>query len=437
MQVHLENLSTLARKMVVQVPGEEVDTKVMRRLREISKTIKLPGFRPGKVPFSIIEQKFAQASRQEVVEATIKETLPDALKEQSLSPVLSPVLTDVKSEPGVALEYAVTFEVFPQIELQPIERILIEKPVASVTDDVVEVTIQKIRKAHADWVPVSRPANEGDKLKISFKGSVNGQERSELTATDALIEIGSGVYFADFEKALIGLETGSERDFSVTFPEKHPNQDFAGKQGDFHVTVHQVQTAKLPGLDAGFYKKIELTDGTPEKLKEEVGKQLESELQNKIKQRIKEQMMREVLRLHPIGLPEGLVARELHRLEHRRLPKHEHDARGECKTTALPETLREQLKERAKENVTLSLVFSELIKLYQIEVSQERVRVQVDNFASGFGERADAIKKMIYENKVRLEEIKATLLEELVIEKILEKATLTEKRYSYEELVTL
>lgn len=437
MQVHLENLGTLARKMVVQVPCEQIDTKVVRRLREMSKTIKLPGFRQGKVPFSIIEQKFAQLARSEVVEATIKETLPGVLKEQSLSPVLTPILTDVKSEPGSVLEYAVTFEVFPQIELQPLEQISIEKPIASVTDELIEATIQKIRKAHAGWVEVSREAKEGDKLVVSFKGEVNGQERLELAATNAMVEIGGGVYFSGFESALIGLEKGSEKSFSVTFPGAHPNQDFAGKKGDFHVTVHQVLGAKLPELDADFYKKIELPEGTVEKLKEEVGKQLESELQNKIKQRIKEQIMGEVLRLHPIDLPEGLVARELYQLEHKRLPKHEHGARGECKSAALPNALREQLKERAKENITLSLFFSEIIKRNQIKVPPERVKVQVENFASGFGERADKIIKMIYENGARLEEIKASLLEELVIEKILERATITEKRYSYEELVTL
>lgn len=436
MQIQIENLGQLARKMTVHVPSEQIDGKVTNRLRELSRTVKLHGFRPGKVPFPIIEQKFALPARQEVVETTIKETLPNALKEHALSPVSPPVLTDLKSEQGAALEYIVTFEVFPKIELQPLEKISIEKPLASVTDAALEATIQKIRKAQAEWNEASRPTREGDKAVISFKGSLNGQVREELTAKEATVEIGSGDYFADFEQALIGLEKGAEKDFSVIFPEKHSHQDFAGKQGDFHVTVHQVLEAKLPEFDADFYKKIELEDGTPEKLKAEVSKQLEDELQQKIKQRIKDQMMREVLKLHPLELPAELLARELHRLEHQHLPKHEHGKQeGECKTEALPEALRARLKQQAKENVALSLIFREIIKEHQIEVPSERVDATIDRYAQTFGQYADQIKKMVYEDKNRLGEMESHVLEELIVEKILEKATITEKQYSYDEVM--
>lgn len=385
MQVQVEKTGSLGRKMMVQVAAPEMDAKVMRRLREIGKTASLRGFRPGKVPFPILEQKFGLPARQEVVEATIKETLPDALNTQSLFPVAPPVLTDVQSAPGTALEYAVTFEIFPPVDLQLLEQISIEKPVASVPNSVVETTIQKLRKAHADWHEVDRKALMGDRVRMSFTGACEDQEHAALQAKEVTVEIGTGIYLPLFEEALIGLSAEDEKDFSITFPEKHPNQDFAGKQGDFHVKVHQVLEAMLPD-DETFYKKIELVDGTPEKLRLEVAKQLDNELTDRINQRVKEQLMYALPKHYALDLPEGLLARELQRLE-----------------KILPEMDRNQQEQKAKENVMLSLIFGEVIKTHKLEVSSE-------------------------------EEVKTYVLEALVMNKILEKVTVLEKQSSYEEI---
>ncbi len=311
MQVSVEPVSGLKRKMTIQVPAERIDQEVDKRLQSMKGRVRIDGFRPGKVPLKVIRQRYGRDVFHEVAGEVMQASFYEAVAKEELRPAGAPTIEPRSLEPGKPLEYEATFEVYPEIEPASLEGIEITRPVAEVTDADVDKMLDNLRRQRMGWQEVDRPAQEGDQITVDFEGFVDGEPLEGGKAENMPIVVGGGRLIPSLEEQLAGLEPGEEKTLQVTFPDDYHVEDLAGKAAEFRIRVHKVEEPALPELDDEFARQFGIEEGGIDKLREEVRANMERELRQAIQKDLKTQVMDALLERNEVEVPEALVAEEI------------------------------------------------------------------------------------------------------------------------------
>ncbi len=437
METKLENLSNLERKVTVTVPADEVTSKVKSKLKEIAAKVKIPGFRPGKVPFNIIENNYAESAHADVLEKILQETYPEVLEKEKLNPAGMPNIKFVSSKPNEPFEYTATFEVYPEIKLAAFEEAEVEKQVAEIADSDVDEMLGKMRKSHATWREVaedSYKAKAGDRLTIDFTTKPCDAANDVEPKTEAGVKfvLGDGTMWVDFEQPLHDVSVGEEKKYILQMPATHMDKTIAGKRSEFNVKVHKIHEPILPELNDEFAAKMNIAEGGIAKLKEEVRAHMERELELTLKDLFKQAVLNKVLELNPIEVPKTLVEDELRRAAEdwqRRIKA----ARGTLENA--PAFPRSEFEPQAKRNVALGLLMSTLVKEHNIAVAHQEVRKKIEELIGAYYEDNEEVLNKVLSDQKRLTEIELLLLEEKLIEHLSKQIKPVEKKISYKDIV--
>ena len=422
MQVSVETTSGLGRRMTVQIPAEQIDQKVESKLQQLARSVRLDGFRPGKVPLSVVKKRYESQVRSETAGELIASSYEQALQQQNLRPAGEPDIEQTRNQPGQALEYVVTFEVYPDVEPPEIADITIERPVAEVTSADVDNMLEKLRKQRVTWTRVERSAAEGDRLEIDFQGTIDGQPFSGNSASNVPLELGSGAMIPGFEEQLTGSSAGDRKTIEVTFPADYASKEVAGKTAQFDVSVNAVAEAVLPELDDAFAKTFGVGDGGLDKLREEVRRNMHRELDAAVKSRVKQQVFESLLAKADIDVPAALIDQEVEALI-----KKEGDG-------ADAGADRSRYEQEAKRRICLGLLIAELIKRHQLQVDPERVRETIEALAQSY-EKPEEVVQWYYSNQDMLAGIQTLVMEDTVVEWVADQAKTEDKAYTFEELM--
>ncbi len=429
MQVSIENTSVLERRLAVGLPAEQIDNEVLARLQKAAKTARIDGFRPGKVPLTVIRQRFGTSVRQEVVEEIINRSYYDAVTEHNLRPAGRPTIDRVTDVPGQSLEYAAVFEVYPEIVLADFATLTVTKPHAVVTDADVEKTIGMLRQQHATWVDVERAAATGDQVNIDFTGTRDGVQFQGGTGQGMDLILGSGRMIPGFEDAIVGLLAGGDKNVELSFPADYPNAELKGAAVRFAIKVNAVRSQQLPGLDDAFFARFGVSDGGEDKFRSEVRKNMERELTNAINNKLKTRLMNQLYDRHQIPLPKALVANEALALREQTL----NQLGGEqgLDPSILPIDL---FMVRAQRRVAMGLLIVEIVKIANIALDNDRVRAKIEDIAATY-EQPEQVVRYYHHNQQLLASVQSAVLEEQAVEHVLSCVTLSEESVSYEAAV--
>jgi trigger factor len=429
MQVSVESPSKMQRRITVTVPSEQLDAAFDKRIKELSQTKNLKGFRPGSdVAVARVKQLYGNAARQEALSDVIQASLYDAIMETKLNPVGTPQVEPKSLAPGKPLEYTATFEVLPEIEGVIFKTKAIEKQVSKVTEADVERVLDRLREQQVIWNEVTRPAAEKDQVVIDFRGTLDGNAFQGGEAHDYPVVIGSKTMIPGFEDGLIGITTGKEKVLDVTFPDSYFATELAGKQVKFIVTAHKISAPTLPELNEDLIKKFGIATGKVEELKAEIKKNLDREVERITGNKLKSQIFDLLLEQNPLEVPAALIEQEAKRIHDEMHPHHagkEHDHSHQEM---------DQFNDAAKRNVILGLLIGELIKQHDLKPDSNRVQDHINKMAASY-EKPEEVIQWYKGDKRRLAEVEMMILEEQVLEKLLETVTVTDKMLDYSDLI--
>jgi trigger factor len=429
MQVSVETLNDLERRVTVQVPAERVAKEIQDRLVAMSRKVKVAGFRPGKVPLKIMQRMYGNQVRYEAVSELMEHSLRDALVQEKLNPLGGPKIEPKPLEEGQAFEYSATFEVIPEFEPSGFENIKVERPVAEVTEQDVDHMIETLRQQRTIWTAVERPARDGDRVRFDFEGRIDGQDFAGNQAENAQVVLGAKSLLPDFEARLIGLSPGAETEFDLTFLEDYQVKEVAGKTARFQVKLHGVEEAHPPEVDETFAAGFDVKEGGVPALRQALRENMERELREGIQVATKHQVMQGLLEANTVPLPRALIEAEIEQLASQlRFPPGNNDEKIQ--------QLKAQLFEaEARRRVALGLLISKLAANQDIQVDEERVRARLDAFAATHEEPAEVLS--YYEQTPKaLDNVRALVLEDQIVDWVLERAQVTERASTFAEIMT-
>ncbi|MBV34494.1 MAG: trigger factor [Rickettsiales bacterium] len=425
MQVSVEATNGLERKLVIDVPAENIDGAVQKRLQEMTRTVKMNGFRPGKVPFKVVQKRYGNAVRQEVLGEVMQRHYFEAVQKEELTPAGYPQLELIENKDGANLKFSATFEVYPEVEVADLSDLEIEKPTAEVSDEDLSNMMDTLREQRASWVEVKRKAKEGDQVVIDFKGFIDGEAFQGGEAKQFPLEIGAGNMIPGFEDQLVGASADSDIEVKVTFPEDYHVEDLKGKEATFETHVHVVNKKELPTVTE-LAEQLGAEDLAA--LKADVKKNMERELRNAVKARVKGAVMEQLVAKHEFDMPKAMIDQEIDRMR-QEMAQQMNAPKGE--TPDLPANL---FEEQASRRVKLGLVVAEIIKSEALKADEEKVRAQVEDLASVYEEPQEVID-WYYGDPQRLREVESLVLEDSVVDLVLEKAKVTEKAVKFDEML--
>lgn len=431
MQTNLETLSSLERRLSIAVSMQEVNTEVANRLKRLSKTVKIHGFRPGKVPVKIVEQQYGGQVRQEVLGDTIQKSFGEAVQEKKLRVAGLPKI-EVQSgdETTEQFEYTATFEIYPEVELGDLTALSIEKPVVEVGDAEIDKTIEVLRKQRAVFEPVQRAAAAGDQVKMDYRGTIGGEAFDGGTAEGNVVQLGEGRLLPDFENNVIGLSAGESKTFNMTFPDDYHGKEVAGKEAQFEITVQEVLEPRLPEIDAEFAKSLGVGDGNLETMRSEIHANLEREVKRRTISKVKEQVMKALLDSTSVEVPQALVEQEAERLAQQM--KQDLQSRGlNTENVPLPH---DAFNDEAKRRVRLGLIVSEVVAKHGLNAKPEQVKEMVEDQAKAY-EQPDEVRRWYYQSPERLREIESVVLESNLVEWVSSQAKVEDKPTPFDDLM--
>jgi trigger factor len=430
MQTTIETLGQLERRMTMAVPAEEIERQVGERLKRLARTVKMAGFRPGKVPLKIVAQQYGPQVRSEVISDAIEKAFSEAVRGQNLRVAGYPRIEPKQGADAGQLEFSATFEVYPEVALGDIGQAVVERQVLAVGDAEVEKTIEVLRKQRRAFEPIDRAAAEGDRVTIDFTGTIDGVEFQGGKGTDAAFVLGEGRMLPDFEKAVTGVAALGTKKFDLKFPDDYGGKDVAGKTAVFEVVVKKVEAPKLPELDADFARSLGVADGDLAKMRAEVKANVEREVKKRLGDDLKQKVMQALLDHSTLELPKSLVDMELQRLVNG--ARADLEARGlKMENIPLDPTLFEA---QAKRRVALGLIIAELVKSKGLAAKPEQVRALVDEQAASY-EQPDEVVRWFYSQPDRVAEFEALALEQNVVEWVLGQAKVSDKPVAFDELM--
>ena len=432
MQSNLETLSALERRLSVTLPVADIDNEIESRLKRLSRTVKMHGFRPGKVPLKVVAQQYGPQVRQEVLGDAMQKSFGEAVRNQNLRVAGYPRF-DLKPPADGAAEfhYSATFEVYPDVKVGDIGNASIERPHLAVSEAEVDRTIELMRKQRATYEPAQRAARNEDRVTIDFRGSIDGAEFQGSTGNGQQAVLGDGRLVPDFEANVVGVGAGESKTFDVRFPDDYHGREVAGKTARFEMTVREVASPVLPAVDAQFAKGLGVADGDIAKMRAEIRANVEREVKAKLKSNLREQVMQALLDATKMETPKGLLQMEVQRMQEGM--RQELTARGVKVNDDMPLPA-DLFEQRARRRVNLGLIFSELVKTHNLYARPEQVRAMVDEQAQSY-ERPEEVVKWFYAAPERLREIESVATEDNIVAWALGVAKVTDKTMGFEELM--
>jgi len=429
-EVAIEAASALERRIDMTVALAEVDKDVEQRLKQMSRTVKMAGFRPGKVPMKMVAQQYGPQARSEAIGAAVEKAYGEKVREQNLRVAGYPrIEPKADASPGM-LGFTAVFEVYPDIVPGDVTGQAIEKPTLTVTEAEVDKTLEVLRKQRTTYVATDAASAKGDRLVIDFLGRKNGEEFPGGKASDYTVMVGGGMMLPDFEAQLEGIKAGDRKTFDVSFPADYQAAELAGNTVQFEMTVKKVEAARLPEIDAEFAKQLGVADGDVAKMRVEVRANLEREVKKRLQGKVKEQVMEALLKVHPIEVPKALVAMESEQMAE--TARRDMESRGMGMKNIPVEA--SWFTEQATRRVKLGLLLGELVKAKDLHVKPEQVRTIVDEFAETFEDPKEVVR-WYYSQPQRLAEAEALALENNVVDWVLANAKVSEAPIAFDDLI--
>jgi trigger factor len=429
MQVSIETLEGLERRMTVQVPSETVAQAVEKKLNDLRKTVKIDGFRPGKVPLKVVQQKFGGHVRQEVIGDVIESSYHQAITQENVRPAGMPSIESIDSDGKEEMSYTATFEIYPEIDKIILDSIKIEKPIVEITDESLETMIQKLREQRKEWDEVGRAADKGDQVLVNFEGRIDGEVFEGGSGNDMAVEIGAGQMLPEFEAGLKGILAGEEKLVEVNFPEDYHGKDVAGKTAEFTLKATRVSEALLPEIDEALAKSFGVEDGDLDKFRDEIRGNMDKELTQKLKAHMKQIVLAGLLEENEIIVPSALVTDEVKTLKMQAAQRMGQDMEN-FDASSIPDNL---FEEEAGRRVRTGLLIGEVLKSEEISLDQELLESTLTEMAAAY-EQPDQVMEYYRQNKDARTSLEAMVLEDQVVHHILSKAKVTEKETSFEEM---
>ncbi|MDO6612223.1 trigger factor [Shewanella sp. 1_MG-2023] len=427
MQVSVETTQGLERRLTISVPAEQIEKLVKDNLLREAKRAKISGFRPGKVPVSVINQRYGAAIRQDVTGEVMQRNFIEAIMAEKLNPAGAPVFAPGENE-GENFVFVATFEIYPEVELTGLDAIAVEQPQAEVNDADVDTMIETLRKQHATFAVVETAAEEGNKAKMNFVGSVDGEEFEGGKADDFELELGSNRMIPGFEAGVIGHKAGDEFEIEVTFPEDYHAENLKGKAAKFVITLTEVQAAELPEVNDEFASLFGIAEGGLEALKAEIRKNMTRELEQALKANVKEQVIEGLLSANEITIPSALVDGEVNVLRQQAMQ------RFGGQTENMPELPADLFTEQAERRVKVGLLLGEVIKTNELQAEDERVQGLIASMASAYEDPSEVVE-YYNGNKELMQNMRNVALEEQAVEVLLKSAKVTLKDVEFEEFM--
>lgn len=424
MQVSVEAVGTLGRRLTVAVPSEEVEKEYSSRLARLSKQVKMSGFRPGKVPLRIVEAQYGASLMKEVAGDVIQSSLARAIGERGLRPAGGARIENSRFERGKGLEYTAEIELYPELKKLDFRDIRIERPLAAITAEDIEHTIETIRRQRAAWNPVTRPAQNGDRLIIDFVGRLDGKEFDGGSVKGYTLVLGTGTLAEGLERGLVRAKGGDVHTIPVTFPVDYRHAPLAGRLVDFEVKVHEVAEPVPPALDENFVRQLGVADGKLESLKSEIRANLEREAAGRARAVLRARALKALLAANPFEAPKGLLEDETSRM--RQLDQMAHR----------PPAADETYRARARTRVALGLILGEVIRARGLKPDAAKVRARIEEMAAEY-EDPRAFIQWYYEKPGRLAEVEALVMEERVVEELLKEAEVRDEPVGFQDLLGL
>ena len=430
-QTQTSQPSALERRIDMTVAMADIEREVEQRLKKMSRSVKMPGFRPGKVPFKMVAAQYGAQARQEALGAAVEKAFGDKVREQNLKMAGYPRI-EPKTDAGSATEmaFSAVFEVFPEVAVADLSATELEKVTFTVTEAEVQKTLDALRKQRTSFESAGRAAQKEDRVTIDFTGRLDGVEFEGGKGADFPGVVGGGQMLPDFDAALVGLSEGDSKTFDVSFPEGYQAPNLAGKTAQFDIVCKKVEAPKLPEIDAEFAKALGIADGDVEKMLTEVRTNLEREVKKRLETRVKNLVMDALLTATPIEVPKALVDMESQYMAEAAKRDFESRGMGAANMPFDPTWFTEQASRRVK----LGLVLAEVVKAKELKPKPEQVRAVVDDFAATF-EDPQQVVRYYYSQPERLQEAESLATENNVVAWVLSVAKVTEKAIGFDELM--
>lgn len=429
MQVSVQATEGLERRITITVPAEKIDNEVKAQVQQRARTVRMDGFRPGKVPVSLVAKRFGPAIRQDVVMEQIQRHYIEALIQEKINPAGAPRFEAQVDEQGKDLEFVAIIEIYPEVELKDLDKVAVEKPVAEVTDADLEKMLETLQKQHATYEEVERGAENGDKVTFDFLGRVDGEAFEGGKADNFELELGQGRMIPGFEDGMLGLAAGAEKTIEVTFPEDYHAENLKGKVAEFDLVIKAVKAPKLPELNDEFANQFGIGDGGMDALRTEVRKNMERELKGAVKNKVKQQVIKGLLAANnDVPVPSALKQQEIQVLREQAMQRFGGNGKN------MPELPAELFAEQAEERVKVGLLLGQVIRGNELKVDQARVQDMIENTASAYEDPAEVIAYYA-ENAEAKQQIENVVLEDQAIDLVLEKANVTELALSFDEVM--
>lgn len=431
MQATVETISNLERRMTVSVPIKPLEEEMNQRISKLARTVKLQGFRPGKVPLKMVQQQYGAQVRDEVLSNAVERSFSEAVEENKLRVAGFPNIEHKPfGESADHFEYIATFEVFPEVALGDLKKIKIERPVLEVGDADVKKTLDVLVKQRATYEPVKRASKKGDKVNIALKAFIDGQEVESTGEGGLDLILGEGGRVPEFDDAIIGSKAGGSKTFEIAYAADHQPEQLAGKTVSYEVTLNTVAQPKLPEIDADFARSLGVEDGDIEKMRAEIKESLGQEVSKRVTARLKEQVFSALIDAVEVELPKALVGMEIDRLM--RMTQQNLQQRGMDIANIQLDPAR--FEDQAKRNAKLRMILAEMVSKHSLHATPDQVRAMVDQFAQSF-EQPEQVVAWYYADSKRLDEPAALATEENVVKWVLEAAKVTDKKVKFDELM--
>jgi trigger factor len=427
MQVSVETVSGLERKMTMAIPAAKIDNEVESRLKQTAGRVRIDGFRPGKVPVSVVRQRYGKDVRAEVLNDTLRAVYLESIQAESLEPAGYPSFDVTKNEKGSDVEFVATFEVMPVVELKEFEGLSFEKLSAKIDDEAVDTMVDSLRKQRTEYSAVEREAKNEDRATISFVGKVDGEEFAGGTSESQNVVLGSGSMIAGFESGIEGMKAGEEKTIDVTFPADYRATELAGKAAQFDIKLIEVAQASLPEVNEEFYQAFGTKDATKEGFFKEIRQNMEREATQATKAKLKNAVIDALLGANEILAPNSLIGQEIEVLR----TQFAQQSGGQMDASQLPA---EMFKPQAEKRVLVGMVFKAVVDKFSITASDEAVSAYIDEIASVYQE-PQTVVDYYKNNQEQMNQVIAAVMEEAVIAKVLEASTVTEAEVSYEDAI--
>ncbi|OTQ04202.1 trigger factor [Gilliamella apicola] len=428
MQVSVETTKGLGRRLSITIKSEDIKKAIDKELINTAKKVRIDGFRKGKVPLKIVEQRYGASILQDALSDLMQQNFIEAIVQEKINPVGAPTYTPTEYKDGEDYTFTVEFEVYPEVKIKDLDKIEVEKPVAEVVDADVETMIETLRKQQGTWKEVEQSAKEQNRVTLDFVGQVDGEEFEGGKANDFVLVLGQGRMIPGFEDAILGHKANDQFDINVTFPEDYHAENLKGKPAVFSATLKKVEELELPELTEDVIKRFGIADGTVESLRIEVRKNMSRELNATIRNKIKSQVIDGLVKNNEIDVPSALVEREIDVLRQQAVSRFG----GNIKQPIdLPKELFEA---EAKRRVSVGLLFSEIIESNKIKADDAKVKSLIDEIASAYEDPKEVLEYYSKDKKA-MDNIRSVAIEDQVVDLLLASAKVTDKNYSFSELM--